>query len=71
MRRLVVGVLHFIFFMSAIFLIVWIWSGMVEHSQGTLSRPYSLILQIPPLGALAIITTAVAAGGIITWKKLE
>jgi len=71
MKKVLRGVLHFIFFASVIFLIFYCWSGLVEYLQGTSAQPYSAILQVSPFGVLAILAMVVVAGTVITWKKLE
>jgi len=70
MKKVLSGVLYFIFLGSVGFLIFYCWAFSVEYLQGTSSHPYSAVLQISPFGALAILVTAVVAGGVIARGKL-
>jgi len=73
-KKVWIVILHSVFLGSVVYLIVYGWALSVEYLQGSLSQlsqPYSRILQISPIGVLAILVMAVVTGGVITWKKLE
>ena len=68
-EKVLTVILHFVFLGSVIFLMFYLWSGLVEYVQGTWSQ--SVILKTPILVIPMTFIAAAVTGGIIIWKKLE